>query len=72
MTFQVWLQQTRIGLSLYDVAGRGYLRESDLENYILELIPTLPQLGKGFYFTNFCVSTVVFYRRAERYREYVE
>ena len=50
MAFQVWLQQTRIGLSLYDVAGRGYLRESDLENYILELIPTLPQLGKGFYF----------------------
>ena len=23
---KVWLQQTRIGLSLYDVAGRGYLR----------------------------------------------
>ena len=25
---------------------QGYLKESDLENYILELIPTLPQLGK--------------------------
>lgn len=24
----VWLHQTRIGLSLYDVAGQGYLRES--------------------------------------------
>ncbi|KAK2169605.1 hypothetical protein LSH36_8g01093 [Paralvinella palmiformis] len=41
---KVWLHQTRIGLSLYDVAGQGYLKESDLENYILELIPTLPQL----------------------------
>ncbi|KAG7237220.1 hypothetical protein INR49_032553 [Caranx melampygus] len=49
---KVWLHQTRIGLSLYDVAGQGYLRESDLENYILELIPTLPQLDgleKSFY-----------------------
>lgn len=26
--FSVWLHQTRIGLSLYDVAGQGYLRES--------------------------------------------
>lgn len=41
---KVWLHQTRIGLSLYDVAGQGYLKESDLENYILELIPTLPQV----------------------------
>ena len=24
----VWLHQTRIGLSLYDVAGQGYLKES--------------------------------------------
>ncbi|XP_028298332.1 serine/threonine-protein phosphatase 2A regulatory subunit B'' subunit gamma isoform X2 [Gouania willdenowi] len=57
---KVWLHQTRIGLSLYDVAGRGYLRESDLENYILELIPTLPQLDgleKSFY--SFYVCTAV-------------
>lgn len=65
----VWMHQTRIGLSLYDVTGQGYLREpvsacinmlkylyqscdktmhflpiQDLENYILELIPTLPQV----------------------------
>lgn len=95
----VWLHQTRIGLSLYDVAGQGYLRESvsnlilpsetvnisihniffgvklywlkerlqcatlflqDLENYILELIPTLPQLDgleKSFY--SFYVCTAV-------------
>lgn len=25
---KVWLQQTRIGLSLYDYSGQGYLRES--------------------------------------------
>lgn len=25
---KVWLQQTRIGLSLYDYTGQGYLRES--------------------------------------------
>lgn len=25
---KVWLHQTRIGLSLYDVTGQGYLRES--------------------------------------------
>ncbi|VDP93331.1 unnamed protein product [Echinostoma caproni] len=41
---KVWLQQTRIGISLYDVAGEGYLREMDLENYITELIPSLCQL----------------------------
>jgi len=41
---KVWLHQTRIGLSLYDVTGEGFLRETDLENYILELIETLPQL----------------------------
>uniref|UniRef100_A0A3Q3DAT2 Serine/threonine-protein phosphatase 2A regulatory subunit B'' subunit gamma n=1 Tax=Hippocampus comes TaxID=109280 RepID=A0A3Q3DAT2_HIPCM len=57
---KVWLHKTRIGLSLYDVAGQGFLRESDLENYILELIPTLPQLDgleKSFY--SFYVCTAV-------------
>ncbi|KAF7256479.1 Serine/threonine-protein phosphatase 2A regulatory subunit B'' subunit gamma [Paragonimus skrjabini miyazakii] len=42
---KVWMQQTRIGISLYDVTGEGYLREVDLENYILELIPSLCQLS---------------------------
>ena len=57
---KVWLHQTRIGLSLYDVAGQGYLKESDLENYILELIPTLPQLGKlDQTFFSFYVCTAV-------------
>jgi len=41
---KVWLNQTRIGISIYDVTGKGYLRECDLKNYIQDLIPTLPQL----------------------------
>jgi len=57
---KVWLHQTRIGLSLYDVTGQGYLRESDLENYILELIETLPQLdGLEKSFHSFYVCTAV-------------
>lgn len=32
------------GNSSYDTVGDGYLREFDLENYIFELIPTLPNL----------------------------
>ncbi|XP_003382540.1 PREDICTED: serine/threonine-protein phosphatase 2A regulatory subunit B'' subunit gamma-like [Amphimedon queenslandica] len=57
---KVWLQQTRIGLSLFDIQGLGFLRESDLENYILELIPTLPRLShleESFY--SFYVCTAV-------------
>jgi len=57
---KVWLHQTRIGLSLYDVTGKGFLRESDLENYILELIETLPQLdGLERSFYSFYVCTAV-------------
>merc|ERR1719474_1771351 len=57
---KVWLHQTRIGLSLYDVTGKGFLRESDLENYILELIETLPQLdGLEKSFHSFYVCTAV-------------
>ena len=57
---KVWLHQTRIGLSLYDVTGEGFLREMDLENYILEMIPTLPQLnGLEKSFHNFYVCTAV-------------
>lgn len=41
----VWLHQTRIGLSLYDVAGQGYLRES-VSNLILP-----PETGKITLFT---------------------
>lgn len=83
---KVWLQQTRIGLSLYDYTGQGFLRETvsseifiandfnflttangkfkhflqDLESYILELIPTLPQLeGLEKSFHSFYVCTAV-------------
>ncbi|KAJ9589489.1 hypothetical protein L9F63_017306 [Diploptera punctata] len=57
---KVWYHHTRIGLSLYDVIGQGYLREVDLENYILELIPTLPQLdGLEKSFHSFYVCTAV-------------
>lgn len=57
---KVWLHQTRIGLSLYDLTGLGYLIELDLENYILELIPTLPQLdGLEKSFHSFYVCTAV-------------
>ncbi len=35
---KVWLHQTRIGLSLYDITGQGFLRESDLgKNYVFAI-----------------------------------
>ncbi|XP_026499887.1 serine/threonine-protein phosphatase 2A regulatory subunit B'' subunit gamma-like [Vanessa tameamea] len=55
---RVWLQQTRIGLSLYDVSGQGYLTEHDLESYIAELVPSLAALdGLDSSFTSFYVCT---------------
>lgn len=57
---KTWLRQSRIGLSLYDISGQGYLTEKDLELYITELIPTLPHLKKleeSFY--SFYVCTAV-------------
>ncbi|XP_004922532.1 serine/threonine-protein phosphatase 2A regulatory subunit B'' subunit gamma [Bombyx mori] len=55
---RVWLQQTRIGLSLYDVTGQGYLTEQDLESYIAELVPSLAALdGLDSSFTSFYVCT---------------
>ena len=57
---KVWIHQTRIGLSLYDVNGQGFLREQDVENYIAELIETLPQLdGLDHSFHSFYVCTAV-------------
>lgn len=57
---KVWQHQTRIGMSLYDTTGQGYLRESDLVNYIQDLIPTLPQLdGLEKSFHDFYVCTAV-------------
>lgn len=42
---KVTLKQTRLELSYYDEKRRGYLREKDMENFIFELIPRLPQLN---------------------------
>lgn len=42
---KVNIKQTRLQLSYYDQLGCGYLREKDMENFIFELIPTLPQLN---------------------------
>ncbi|CAH0403056.1 unnamed protein product [Chilo suppressalis] len=57
---RVWLQQTRIGLSLYDVTGQGYLTEHDLESYIAELVPSLAALdGLDSSFSSFYVCTAV-------------
>lgn len=57
---KVWIQQTRVGLSLYDTSGQGYLQETDLEGYISELVPTLPQLeGLERSFHSFYVCTAV-------------
>lgn len=32
-------------MALYDTEGDGYLREHDLENFVFESIPSLPELG---------------------------
>ncbi|GAV01592.1 hypothetical protein RvY_12280 [Ramazzottius varieornatus] len=42
---KVWLERTRLALSLYDLEGHGYLKEPDLEQYIEELIPTIDTLA---------------------------
>ena len=49
---RVALMSLRVQLSMYDTTGSGFLREQDLENFIYELIPTLPALQaleEGFY-----------------------
>ncbi|KAH1001424.1 serine/threonine-protein phosphatase 2A regulatory subunit B'' subunit gamma [Dendroctonus ponderosae] len=57
---KVWLDQTRVGLSVYDSTGQGYLTETELEHYITELLPTLCQLdGLEKSFHSFYVCTAV-------------
>ncbi|XP_043911544.1 serine/threonine-protein phosphatase 2A regulatory subunit B'' subunit gamma-like [Protopterus annectens] len=54
---KVWYDQACIDLTYYDSAGRGYLTESDLENYVWDLIPTIPQMEKckpSFYHIYVC------------------
>lgn len=42
---KVNIKQTRVQLSYYDSLGRGYLTEKDMENFIFDMLPTLPQLS---------------------------
>ncbi|XP_030758621.1 serine/threonine-protein phosphatase 2A regulatory subunit B'' subunit gamma-like [Sitophilus oryzae] len=57
---KVWLDHTRVGLSVYDSNGQGYLTETELENYITDLLPTLCQLdGLEKSFHSFYVCTAV-------------
>jgi len=42
---KTWIRQTRIGLSIYDEAGKGFIKAEGLDSYITELIPTLGQLS---------------------------
>ncbi|XP_066254772.1 serine/threonine-protein phosphatase 2A regulatory subunit B'' subunit gamma-like [Euwallacea similis] len=57
---KMWLDQTRVGLSVYDSTGQGYLTETEIENYITELLPTLCQLdGLEKSFHNFYLCTAV-------------
>ncbi|KAL5464138.1 hypothetical protein EMCRGX_G033105 [Ephydatia muelleri] len=61
---KVWLQQTRIGLGWFDGQGLGYLKEPELESYILELMPTLTQLKwleKTFYPFYVCTAVRKFF-----------
>eukprot|EP00899_Mesostigma_viride_P024449 jgi/Mesvir1/5189/Mv15322-RA.1 len=43
---KVSMMQTRIYLSYHDSMGDGYLREQDLEGYLSQIVPALPQLCK--------------------------
>eukprot|EP00823_Brevimastigomonas_motovehiculus_P009181 TRINITY_DN8845_c0_g1_i1.p1 TRINITY_DN8845_c0_g1~~TRINITY_DN8845_c0_g1_i1.p1 ORF type:complete len:482 (+),score=107.63 TRINITY_DN8845_c0_g1_i1:19-1464(+) len=57
---KVRLAQLRISLGCYDEIGQGFLREQDLENYVYEQIPSLPQLqGLEFDFYPYYVFTAV-------------
>lgn len=57
---KVWSEQTRVGLSLYDNTGRGFLRELDLEHYISEFLSTVPELdGLESSFHSFYLCTAV-------------
>ena len=42
--FEIVSFETRIHISLYDTAGNGYLTETNLQEYISELIPTFVHL----------------------------
>eukprot|EP00051_Salpingoeca_urceolata_P001805 m.44247 g.44247 ORF g.44247 m.44247 type:complete len:519 (-) comp11688_c0_seq1:31-1587(-) len=61
---KVQLHQVRLSLCLYDIDGLGWLREKDLENYIFDQIPSLPQLSsldEHFYWTYVVYATRKFF-----------
>ncbi|XP_050297092.1 serine/threonine-protein phosphatase 2A regulatory subunit B'' subunit gamma-like [Anthonomus grandis grandis] len=54
---KMWLDHTRVGLSVYDSNRQGYLTETELENYINDLLPGLCQLdGLEKSFHSFCTA----------------
>lgn len=62
--YPVWLHQTRIGLSLYDVAGQGYLRESVSFSYknnkcfSSRYIQVFPTIGKWWFSVEVTLKTL--------------
>ena len=40
----VWLEKMRSNISSFDVSGNGYLVESELENFLASLIPSVQQV----------------------------
>ena len=41
---RVGLEQTKLQLGYYDATGSGFLKEADLENFVYDLLPGIPQL----------------------------
>ncbi|XP_046384216.1 serine/threonine-protein phosphatase 2A regulatory subunit B'' subunit gamma-like [Ischnura elegans] len=59
---KVWLNQSRIGLSLYDLTGQGYLREHDLGSYILDMgLSPVMALEKSFHSFYQCTAVRKFF-----------
>ena len=64
MVRKTWFTQTKDALSLYDSVGDGTLMENDLENYIEQLMTTLPQLNaleETYYPFYFCIAVRKFF-----------
>lgn len=58
---KVWLHQTRIGLSLYDVTGQGYLRESvNIILYFYTLIKIFIVLNFSYPINHYIMYSICF------------
>lgn len=58
---KVWLHQTRIGLSLYDVTGQGYLRESvNIILYFYTLIKIFTVLNFPYLINHYIMLNICF------------